>query len=318
MAPSGRANDFRLQSIFRSWTVREWIMNSVFRGEEGLESTIKRLTEEEFNLFAKLIYDESGIYLKDSKITLLSNRLRKRLTALSIVEFSDYYKYMQTLPMKEKNNEYERLLDVVSTNETYFFRNERHFDALSQECLPELARVKSSKKLRIWSAACSTGEEPYTIAVCVRENQHLFPGWDIEILATDIAPSVLDFAVKGVYSGRRIEKVPPVILKKYFTPGPDDPNSFAINEDIKKMVEFRYHNFFKSPFPKDIDIIFCRNVMIYFDKKHQVELVANFYQCMPEYGYLFIGHSETLHSISENFSYKKILDAPVYVPNPRR
>lgn len=282
-----------------------------------MEQIIKRLTEEEFSKFAKLIYDESGIYLKDSKITLLSNRLRKRLTALNIPEYAEYYTYIQTLPQKEKMIEYDKLLDVVSTNETYFFRNERHFEALSQICLPEIAKTKNNKRLRIWSAACSTGEEPYTIAICIKENSHLFMGWDIEILATDIAPSVLDFANIGEYSGRRIEKVPPEMLRKYFTQKKDDPLVYIINNDVKKMVKFNYHNFFKSPFPKDIDIIFCRNVMIYFDKKHQIELVAKFYQSILDNGFLFIGHSETLHSISEDFTYKKILEAPVYVPNLR-
>jgi chemotaxis protein methyltransferase CheR len=290
----------------------------MFRNEFGMEPNIKRLTEDEFNKFAKLIYDESGIFLKDTKITLLSNRLRKRLQALKIAEFSDYYKYINSLSLKERTVEYEKMLDVVSTNETYFFRNERHFDALVHECLPEIAKVKTDKKIRIWSAACSTGEEPYTIAICMKEKMSLFPGWNIEILATDIAPSVLEFANIGEYSGRRIEKVPPEILKKYFTQKREDKQVYKINEDVKMLVKFYYHNFFKSPFPKDIDIIFCRNVMIYFDKRHQMELVSKFYESILDHGYLFIGHSETLHSISEDFSYRKILEAPVYVPNVRR
>ncbi|MBN1497819.1 MAG: protein-glutamate O-methyltransferase CheR [Spirochaetes bacterium] len=292
--------------------------NIPLRSDAGPDPAIKRLTEEEFVKFSRLIYEESGIYLKDTKITLLSNRLRKRLVALNIPEFSDYYKYLNELPHREKVIEYERMLDVVSTNETYFFRNERHFEAMVHECLPEIAKVKKEKKLRIWSAACSTGEEPYTIAICVRENMHLFSDWEIEILATDIAQSVLEYAHIGEYSGRRIEKVPPEILKKYFTEKKNEPGVYLIREDVKKLVHFYYHNFFKSQFPKDIDIIFCRNVMIYFDKKHQVELVSKFYQSILDHGYLFIGHSETLHSISEDFSYKKILEAPVYVPNPRR
>ncbi len=283
-----------------------------------MDATIKRLTEDEFNKFAVLIYEESGIFLKETKITLLSNRLRKRLVALNISEFSDYYELLHSLPLREKAIEYEKLLDVVSTNETYFFRNERHFEALSKTCLSEIAAVKTAKKLRIWSAACSTGEEPYTIAICVKEAISRFAGWDIEILATDIAPSVLEFARIGEYSGRRIEKVPPEFLKKYFSQKKDQPEVYTINADIKKMVKFQYHNFFKSTFPKDIDIIFCRNVMIYFDKKHQIELVGKFYQSILDHGYLFIGHSETLHTISEDFVYRKILEAPVYVPVHRR
>ena len=282
-----------------------------------MELNIKRLTEEEFSKFAKLIYDESGIYMKDSKITLLSNRLRKRLAALSLSEFSDYYNYLEKLTGEAKKKEYEELLDVVSTNETYFFRNERHFEALTDYCLPELAKIKKDRKLKIWSAACSTGEEPYTIAICVMEQMKLFHGWDIEIIATDIAPSVLEFAREGYYSGRRIEKVPPELLKKHFTLEDKEKGVYKINADLKKMVNFYYLNFFKNPFPKNIDIIFCRNVMIYFDKVHQKELVANFYQSIYDHGYLFIGHSETLHSISEDFIYKKILEAPIYVPRPR-
>ncbi len=284
----------------------------------SIEINIKRLTEEEFKRFAVLIYNESGIFLKDTKITLLSNRLRKRLQALNISEFSEYYDYLQHLPPGEKAAEYEKMLDVVSTNETYFFRNERHFEALGEVCLPEIAATKKDKRLRIWSAACSTGEEPYTIAICVLEKKELFRDWNIEILATDIAPSVLEFAQVGEYSGRRIEKVPPRLLDKYFTRKPDNPEMYVVKDELRKIVTLQYHNFFKSPFPSHMDIIFCRNVMIYFDRAHQADLVAKFYSCILDHGYLFIGHSETLHSISEDFSYRKILEAPVYVPRPRR
>lgn len=282
-----------------------------------MELNIKRLTEEEFKNFSSLIHKESGIYMKDSKITLLSNRLRKRLNALSLTEFSDYYNYLQKLTGENKRKEYEELLDVVSTNETYFFRNERQFEAFSEYCLPEIAKNKKNKKLRIWSAACSTGEEPYTLAICVQENMKHFPGWKIEIIATDIAPSVLDFARDGFYSGRRIEKVPPQFLKKYFTIEDKEKGVYVVNDELKKMVDFHYHNFFKSPFPTDIDVIFCRNVMIYFDKNHQTKLVADFYKSINPDGYLFIGHSETLHSISDDFVYKKILESPIYIPKPR-
>ena len=282
-----------------------------------MEINVKRLTEEEFKKFAKLVYDESGIFLKDSKLTLLSNRIRKRLYALNFAEFAEYYNYIHELSVSDRKREYEMLLDVVSTNETYFFRNERHFDAFSQFCLPELSKIKKEKKLRIWSAACSTGEEPYTLAICILENMHLFNGWDIEILATDIAPSVLEFGQIGQYSGRRIEKVPQPFLKKYFIQDEKNPESYTVKKELKNLVNFYYLNFFKNPFPKDLDIIFCRNVMIYFDKTHQRELIESFYTCIKDFGYLFIGHSETLHSISEEFVYKKIMDSPVYVPKSK-
>jgi chemotaxis protein methyltransferase CheR len=280
-----------------------------------MDINIKRLTEEEFQKFSKLIYDESGIFLKDTKLTLLSNRLRKRLQKLRLDEFSDYYNYLQKLSGENKKQEYEELIDVVSTNETYFFRNERHFDAFTNHCLPAIAANKTGKKLRIWSAACSTGEEPYTIAICIKEKMNLFAGWDIKIIATDIAPTVLDFARIGEYSGRRIEKVPKQLLGKHFRKKSSDSEVMVLNEDVKSLVDFNYLNFFKSPFPVDIDIIFCRNVMIYFDKVHQKKLVAEFFKIINSGGYLFIGHSETLHSISDDFIYKKVLNSPVYIPN---
>jgi chemotaxis protein methyltransferase CheR len=134
-----------------------------------MDIQLRKLSDDEFAKFSKLIYEESGIYMKDSKLTLLSNRLRKRLNVLSMNEFHEYYDFLQKLSGELKKKEYDELLDVVSTNETYFFRTERQFDALKDVCLPKLADMKKDKKLRIWSAACSTGEEPYTIAICVLE-----------------------------------------------------------------------------------------------------------------------------------------------------
>ena len=274
---------------------------------------IIRLTDQEFEKFAKLIYNESGIYLKDTKLTLLSNRLRKRLNALKLKTFSEYYDYINSL--SDRSKEIESLIDVVSTNETYFYRNEKQFESLIGECLPEIAKRNSDqKKLKIWSAGCSTGEEPYTIGICILEAGNLFQGWGIEIIATDIAPSVLDFAKKGEYSGRRIDKVRPELLKKYFI---NNSEIFTIKDDVKKIVNFKSLNLFKDSYPANIDIIFCRNVMIYFDKEHQKKLLSGFYRSIKNKGYLFLGHSETIHSISEDFYYKKIIDSPVYIPKDK-
>ncbi len=278
-------------------------------------TNIVRLQEDEFKKFSKLIHDESGIFMKETKITLLSNRLRKRLKALQIATFAEYYDYITGL--KDRSAEIESLLDVVSTNETYFFRNEKQFEAFADYCLPAIAKKKGEKndrKLRIWSAGCSTGEEPYTIAICILEKMHLFQGWEITITATDIAPSVLDFARKGEYSGRRIEKVKELLLKKYFTQSRDNPENYTVRDEVRKLINFDMLNLFKKQFPKSQDIIFCRNVMIYFDKEHQRKLLSNFYASLCKYGFLFLGHSETLHSISEDFIYKKINDTPVYIP----
>ena len=282
----------------------------------GLDN-ITRLTEQEFEKFAKLIYEESGIFLKSVKITLLSNRLRKRLKALNFETYNEYYNYIQKLT--DRSKEIEALLDVVSTNETYFFRNEKQFDALQMECLPGIAKIKQKeKRLKIWSAGCSTGEEPYTIGICIFELMQLFHGWKIEIIATDIASSVLDFAKKGEYSGRRIDKVKPDLLKKYFINNPQQPEFFTVKDEIKNIITFKMLNLFKDPYPTDLDLIFCRNVMIYFDKEHQRKLLSGFYKSIFDSGFLFLGHSETIHTISEDFVYKKILDTPIYVPKGRR
>jgi chemotaxis protein methyltransferase CheR len=274
--------------------------------------SINRLSEEEFKKFASLIYSESGIFLKDAKLTLLSNRLRKRLRALNIDSYSEYYDYIQNL--SDRSGEIEELIDVVSTNETYFFRNERQFEALSGHCLPALSRIKQDKTLRIWSAGCATGEEPFTIAICVLENLGHFPGWRVEITATDVSPTVLEFARRGEYSGRRIEKVSPGILEKYFWQDKERPGVYHVKERVRSMVDFSYLNLFKNPYPHSLDIIFCRNVMIYFDREYQKRLIAGFSRVLLKHGYLFIGHSETLHSISEDFMYVKLLESPVYVP----
>ena len=282
-----------------------------------MDIQIRTLSEDEFAKFSKLIYEESGIYMKDSKLTLLSNRLRKRLNVLSINEFKEYYDYLQELSGELKKKEYEELLDVVSTNETYFFRTERQFEALKDFCLPKLAELKKNKKITIWSAACSTGEEPYTIAICVLECMKYLQGFDIEIIATDIANSVLEFAKAGYYSGRRIEKVSQEYLEKYFVLKDKEKGIYRVKDDLRKLVNFYNLNFFKDTFPKNIDIIFCRNVMIYFDKEHQKRLVADFYKSISDNGYFFVGHSETLYAISEDFTYEKILESPVYIPKHR-
>jgi len=276
-----------------------------------------KLTNEEFDKFAAMIHKEAGIFMKPEKLTLLSNRLQKRLVALKINSFTEYYNHLSKLSGHKKEEEFDHLLDVVSTNETYFFRIEKHFDALMSFCLPEIAKKKSTKKLRIWSAACSTGEEPFTIAICLAEKADLLRGWNIEILATDISISVLEYASHAEYAGRRIEKVPREYLKKHFDLLPDSGETYRVKDNLRKMVKFNNLNFFKDPFPKDIDIIFCRNVMIYFDKEHQKRLVADFYNVINPHGYLFIGHSETLYMISDDFEYKKIADAPVYLPKPK-
>lgn len=271
---------------------------------------LPKLTEDEFSKFAKLIYNESGIFLKENKITLLSNRLRKRLKELNLENYQAYINYLE----KPQNRiEIHDLLDVVSTNETYFFRNEKQFESF-RLALEEVAKNSSSTSIRIWSAGCSTGEEPYTIAILVNELKQKLLGKKVEIIATDIAKSVLDFAKRGFYSGRRIEKVSPEFLKKYFKQT-QDQEKLEVADSLRSLVSFSSLNLFKDPYPKNLDIIFNRNVMIYFDKEHQRKLVEGFASVHKENGYLFIGHAETLYNLTDKYTYKKIGDSPAYQRN---
>ena len=274
----------------------------------------KNLSDTEFKLFAELVHKRSGIYMKESKNTLLSNRLKKRLKALGFTEYLEYYDYLQNLQGKEQNREFNMFFDVVSTHETFFFRHEHNFETLLKVCLPEIAANKKYRSLRIWSAACSTGEEPYSIAMCVLENIEMFRGWNIEILATDISRPVLEAGKIGRFHKRRMEKVPPNYIDKYFTLTDDDPDCYEIKPELTKLVKFYQLNFFEDTFPRNVDIIFCRNAMIYFDKEYQKRLVKDFHKIINKNGFLFVGYAETLYDISNDFEYKKILSSPVYIP----
>lgn len=273
-----------------------------------------RLTDAEFKKFAELIYNESGINMSPQKNILLSNRLRKRLRELNLATYEDYYKYLKMNFSEELSN----MLDVVSTNETFFFRHKPHFETLEQVVLPKIAAEKKEKKLTVWSAGCSSGEEPYTIAMVISENKRLFPAWDIQIIATDISTSMLDYAKEGKYPQRRVDPMDKAMIDKYFLYSKKEVEDamkdsiqwqimklYEVHPSIKSMVKFGILNLQKDTFPKNVDIIFCRNVMIYFDKPTKEDLVNRYYQALYSPGYLFIGHSETLFTMSTPFKYER-------------
>lgn len=273
----------------------------------------KNLTHEEFIKFSSFIYNKTGISMKEAKNAMLSNRLRKRLQALQLSDYSAYYDYLQELEGREFEQELGMFFDAVSTHETSFFRQEHNFNAMMDVCFPEIAASKKIPSLRIWSAACSTGEEAYTIAMCLFERISLFRNWQIKILATDISEPVLETAKAGLYQdGRRMARVSAYYRDKYFIK--KDANTYAVKNELKSVVSFSRLNFFADVFPKDIDIIFCRNVMIYFDKEYQRRLVRNLYKSINKPGFLFIGSAETLNTVSDDFVYKKIANSPVYIP----
>ncbi|HET6450293.1 MAG TPA: protein-glutamate O-methyltransferase CheR [Spirochaetia bacterium] len=265
------------------------------------------LTDEMFDRFRALIYDKTGIHMRDGKQILIANRLRKRLVTLKLGSYEDYY---SLLVSRGGDTEMANFIDAVSTNETYFFRENAHFTALSATVLPELFRA--FPRVRIWSAGCSTGEEVYTLRIVADQAARAAGAREPEIIGTDISTTVIARAREGIYRERALRLVPPDLLTKYFEPAGDD--AWQVNEPTRARVDFRVHNLFTDPPPWDVaHIIICRNVMIYFDKPTQVKLVDGiFARALHPDGYLFIGHSESLSGFTKQFAYVSALKAPIY------
>ena len=257
------------------------------------------ISVEEFQQFRTLIYDESGISLNDQKQGLVASRLSKRLRELKLSTFSDYYKHVMSDVSRE---EFTRMLDLISTNKTDFFREPKHFQFLRDEILPQRS---SEKTIRIWSSACSTGEEPYTIAMTVYDGVSNPDQWTCKILASDLSTRVLATAAAGVYDAERVQDVPPETVRRHFLRGRGTNDSkLKVKPHLSAMIQFRRLNLMDDQFPikTPLDLIFCRNVMIYFDRPTQETLVNKFYRYLKPGGYLFIGHSESLQWVAHPFA----------------
>lgn len=269
---------------------------------DGAHLRKNQLTDSLFQKFSALVYQKAGIYLKPEKKELLNARLGKRLRALRMESFSDYYQYVVG---DSSGDELVQMLDVVSTNFTSFFRENAHFEFLVAKALPELtAHGGGKKELVIWSAASSSGEEPYTIALVAEDFFESRPGWSYRIMATDISTRVLAHAQRGVYSQERITKVPKQYLKKYFQKGVGEAEGHVrVKDFLRRRIKFeRFNLMHELPWNGSLDVIFCRNVMIYFNRETQQELVKKFYQALAPGGYLFIGHSESISSLKHDFA----------------
>jgi chemotaxis protein methyltransferase CheR len=269
------------------------------------------LTEETFRRISDLIREETGIFMRDSKKLLLANRIRRRLAALGLDSFQEYYELL-TAGNEAAAEERRRFIDAISTNETYFFRGDSHFEALRSVVLPDL--FQRSRHIRLWSAGCSTGEEPYTI--CMVAAEAAAGRWEgrIEVTATDISTDAIDKARRGLYEGRTLALVPPAVLRRYFEREGED--TWRVGEQVRGQVTFHVHNLLKDDPPgRDFDIIFCRNVMIYFDRGTQGRVVDSvFAEALSPAGYLFIGHAESLIGNTRRFRYAQILRSPIYRP----
>lgn len=262
------------------------------------------LKDIEYERISRLVYEHCGINLHEGKKELVKARLGKRLREGNFKSFGEYYRYVTT---DDGTAELISMIDSLSTNLTCFFREESHFHKLHniiKLMVKTSNQEKLSEKLRIWSAGCSTGEEAYSLAMTVCESLNGLSG-DVKIMATDISTRVLQTARKGIFGKERLNNVPPPILKKYFQRGFGTyEGQFLIKKNIADMVQFSIFNLMNTP-PPDyrFDIIFCRNVMIYFDKATQEALVKRFHKCLNRAGYLFVGHSESLTGLSHELKY---------------
>lgn len=257
------------------------------------------LNNDVFEQFRALIYRECGINLTDHKRALFSSRLQKRLTQLGLKSFQDYY----DLVVGGQSDEVITMVDYISTNQTEFFREPHHFTFLRERVLPELAVEKT---VRIWSTACSSGEEPYSIAMTLSDAIVSPSTWNCRILASDISTRMLAKAATGQYSIERINSLPTDLVRRHFLLGKGDHTEVVkIKPHIAKMAVFRRINLMDDRYPikSSLDVIFCRNVMIYFDRKTQAAVLARLSRYLKPGGYLFMGHSETLQGVSGEFHY---------------
>lgn len=272
---------------------------------------IMLLRDDVFRLLRDLIRDYCGIYFEDSSKYILERRLTRRVRSLNLDNFRDYYRYL--LYDRQKAEEMAAIMDILTVNETYFFREQSQLNALSDEILAELReKNKNTRRIRIWSAGCSSGEEPYTIAMLVLERSALFEGWDIEILGSDINQRVLQTARNGLYRKNSFRTTDDYFLSRYFN---EEEGSYRIKDSVRKLVNFSHLNLldpFKVKFVNAMDVVLCRNVLIYFFSEARKKVIENFYHRLNDGGYLLLGHAESLMNISTAFTLKHLKNDMVY------
>ena len=258
------------------------------------------ISSRDYARLCDLIYRQAGIHLGGGKQTMLEARIKRRLKALELTSYSDYCDYL--FGHQGLKEEITHLIDVVTTNKTDFFREPRHFSFLVDKALPELtSQSAGGRPLLVWSAGCSTGEEPYTLAIVLSEYALTHSGFRFRILATDISTTVLAKAEMGVYSNDVVGPVSTPLQRKYFMRG-RDPGSkrMRVVPELRRLVEFSRLNFMDSDYGlnEKADAIFCRNVIIYFDRPTQERILQKLCHCLLPGGYMFVGHAEALHDMN--------------------
>ena len=261
-------------------------------------------TREDFDFLRRIVSETTGIVSTEDKYTMYYSRLARRLRALGLSDFKAYRDYLRRNPETESIE----LVNSVTTNLTSFFREKHHFEYLRENWVPAL-RERGKRQLRIWSAGCSTGEEPYSIAMALRQAIRDIGCWDIRILATDIDSQVLAVAEQGVYDAARVASIDTDLRQRYFRPA-TDAGRVCVDDSLRQMIQFRQLNLLHPwPMRESFDLIFCRNVVIYFDRETQARLVDRFADQLVEDGMLLMGHSESLYKTSDRF---RLLGKTVY------
>lgn len=270
---------------------------------QEITSNVPVMSDAAFSEWRAFIYQLTGIYFQDNKKYLLESRLQKRLNYLGITNYDKYLDYVRFGSDRVKELKY--LYEAITINETYFFRNQPQLDALVATVIPEILATPgrlNKNKIRIWSAACSSGEEAYSVSIIFNELiKPRYPNLEIEIVGTDINYAVVETATTGIYRDYSVRNTPPYYLKKYFI---REDSQYILKPQIKASVNFKVANLYDDVFMRQMvgyDIIFCANVLIYFDLKSKIKVISQMYSSLNKGGYLFIGYSETLHGVSKAF-----------------
>lgn len=270
------------------------------------------MSDEEFHLLRDCVYSHCGIFFDNDSKYLLEKRLARRLTALNLSSFHDYYQYLKY--NRKKDQELMDIMDILTTNETYFFRESFQLKAFTDEIIPELIKAKTStgrNSLRIWSAGCSTGEEAYTIAMLLHGIKEL-RGWNIEIIGTDISQRVLQHARRAVYGKSSFRTTDEEYVKRFFV---EQEDGLKVCDEIRNLVTISHLNLFdtnRMVMLGKMDLIFCRNVIIYFDLPAKKRVVESYFNALCDGGYLLLGHSESLMNITTLFTLRHFKNDMIY------
>jgi chemotaxis protein methyltransferase CheR len=265
------------------------------------------LTDSDFDRLRGIVRDQTGIALADSKRELVYSRLARRLRKLGLASFSEYCALFET----GDGAELQELTNAITTNLTSFFREKYHFEQLATEALPQVIQSRAAaRRLRVWSAGCSTGEEPYSLAMVMRETLERHTNWDIRLLATDIDSKVVETAAAGSYTADRFAGMDPARTARWFKNSGANGGQLAASDELKSLITFRQLNLLDAwPMKGPFDVIFCRNVVIYFDKEKQRQLFDRLADIQEPGGWLFIGHSENLFNVTNRY---KLVGRTVY------